>query len=469
MGIRIGFKSRHSPSKEGPLTCVDRSGALPCPGPWSNRGQTGGMTASGLTVGSQAMASIRTRARKDGTATYEVRWKQGGRAGSWEYEKFGDPGQASAFKGLVDAHGQQWPVGWVPGKGYVDEEDEEPAHPDDVPWLDWCRRYVDRLTGIDERTRTDYRREIDRHLSLMRHTTLAGRVLPATAATITADDVQDWVRAEEAGEAHPEDPERWLRKPAAPKSIRNRHGLLWCIVQAAVKAGLREENCCQDTTLPRSDDQTDEEMVFLEAAEYQAIASRITDPRARDLTDWLVGTGMRYGEATALQTQDFNERDRTIKIARAWKKGGDGEFYLGPPKTKKSRRTITLTADQVSTLQRLTLCRVRGQLVFRTAQDCRWRHANFYNRKWKPAVSAALSAGQLAQRPRIHDLRHTHVAWLIAGRVPLPAIQARLGHESIQTTVDRYGHLLREVSDQVDAAVAAAMTAATRPSMDLTA
>ena len=43
---------------------------------------------------------------------------------------------------------------------------------------------------------------------------------------------------------------------------------------------------------------------------------------------------------------------------------------------------------------------------------------------------------------RFHDLRHTHVAWLIAGGTPLPHIQARLGHESITTTIDTYGHLL---------------------------
>jgi integrase len=43
---------------------------------------------------------------------------------------------------------------------------------------------------------------------------------------------------------------------------------------------------------------------------------------------------------------------------------------------------------------------------------------------------------------RFHDLRHTHVAWLVAGGVPLPQIQARLGHEPITTTIDTYGHLL---------------------------
>ncbi|MFJ2115860.1 tyrosine-type recombinase/integrase, partial [Streptomyces sp. NPDC087850] len=61
---------------------------------------------------------------------------------------------------------------------------------------------------------------------------------------------------------------------------------------------------------------------------------------------------------------------------------------------------------------------------------------------------------------RTHDLRHTHASWLIAGKVPLPVIQARLGHESITTTVDRYGHLLESSDDEVVAAVKWAMSAA---------
>ncbi|MFC9229973.1 tyrosine-type recombinase/integrase [Streptomyces decoyicus] len=63
----------------------------------------------------------------------------------------------------------------------------------------------------------------------------------------------------------------------------------------------------------------------------------------------------------------------------------------------------------------------------------------------------------LTERPRMHDLRHTHASWLIGGKVPLPVIQARLGHESITTTVDRCGHLLESSDAEVVAAVEWAM------------
>ncbi|MFC8521130.1 tyrosine-type recombinase/integrase [Streptomyces sp. NPDC057257] len=406
------------------------------------------------------MAAIVERPKKSGPPTYQVKWRQDGQ---WQSENFGgDEGaaQADQFKKLVEAHGNQWPYGWVKGHGFV-EPDE---NPDDVPLMTYAGRYVDRLTGVDVRTREDYHREIRLHFAHLVHLRADGLEVPATICNVVQDDVTDWVRREEEGERDPQGREKWLRRPADPKSIANRHGLLFCVFQAAIDATpqLRTTNPCKKTRLPRVDDHTEEEMTFLERDEYARIAAEIKDPDARDLADWLVGTGMRWSEATALKVKDLNlTGDRpTASIQRAWKrakKGSPEAFYLGPPKTRKARRPIVLTAAQVDVARRLTTGQGPDDYVFRAAMGGPWRHANYYNRKWKPAVAAAVAAG-LPKKPRLHDLRHTHVAWLIARNVPLPAIQARLGHESIQTTVDRYGHLVRALDDEILAAVEAVMS-----------
>jgi integrase len=46
---------------------------------------------------------------------------------------------------------------------------------------------------------------------------------------------------------------------------------------------------------------------------------------------------------------------------------------------------------------------------------------------------------------------------MIQAGVPLPVVQAHLGHESITTTVDRYGHLDRTSHEAAAAAIAAAL------------
>ncbi|MGW6210999.1 tyrosine-type recombinase/integrase [Streptomyces sp. NPDC055109] len=420
------------------------------------------------------MASIVERPKKSGESTYQVKWRQDG---AWQTENFGgDEGEAQAeqFKALVEAHGNTWPYGWVKGQGFV-EPDEVPG---DVDFLEWARRYVDNLTGVDDRTKKDYRRDIELHFAGATYTAADGseqRVgglahtppgggppRPPTVCTVTQDDVSAWVAVQDRDLVHPERPEEVLRRKAAPKSIANRHALMYCAFQAATLAtpALRPDNPCSRTSLPRMDDGIDEEMTFLEQEEYQRISAclREFDPDAADLADFLVGTGLRWGEATALQVKDISLGRRTVSIQRAWKRGEDNSFHLGPPKTRKARRTLALSDSQLTMLRRHMTGRQPEDYVFRGGGGAAWRHSNFHHRKWARALKEAIARG-LTKRPRIHDLRHTHVSWLIASNIPLPAIQARLGHESITTTVDRYGHLVRALDGEIAAAVEAAMGA----------
>ncbi len=63
-------------------------------------------------------------------------------------------------------------------------------------------------------------------------------------------------------------------------------------------------------------------------------------------------------------------------------------------------------------------------------------------RIWRAAVDSTVG------RPfRLHDLRHTHAAWLIAAGEHPKAIQQRLGHGSISVTLDRYGHLMEGLDE----------------------
>jgi integrase len=58
----------------------------------------------------------------------------------------------------------------------------------------------------------------------------------------------------------------------------------------------------------------------------------------------------------------------------------------------------------------------------------------------------------MTKRPRIHDLRHSHASWLIAGGMDIAGRLARLGHETTSLTV---GHLLPpDAEDALDDALA---------------
>lgn len=405
------------------------------------------------------MASIRKRVRRDGSTAYQVRWREGGsREGAPQSEVFDSEPEAKQFQALVDAHGQHWPHGWVKGEGFV-QPGEQDGGKTAVTFDAWAEHFVETLTGVEVRTRHDYRRDIRNHFLPF----FGGKDVCDPEA-ITPSDIRRWVNKLESGEKAGKSPQQWIRKPISAKTLANLHGLLYAIFQSAVEAQpqLRAANPCARTRLPRVDDGIEDEMVFLEREEFayvRAAMATICKGDAVDLIDLMVGTGLRWGEISALQVRDITVRGnhRVLRVQRAWKRQEDNTFLLGKPKTKKSRRSVVLSPALVEIVQRNIKGKKPEDFVFTTARGNAWRHGNFYNRRWLPAVSLAQEKG-LTKKPRPHDLRHTHVAWLITANVPLPAIQARLGHESITTTLDRYGHLVQHLDDEVAAAVEAAMT-----------
>lgn len=72
----------------------------------------------------------------------------------------------------------------------------------------------------------------------------------------------------------------------------------------------------------------------------------------------------------------------------------------------------------------------------------------FTRQVWKPALRLA----DLPQDVRMHDLRHAHASWLLAGGADLVVVQARLGHKSL-TTTEKYLHTLPTADETALAAL----------------
>ncbi len=94
-------------------------------------------------------------------------------------------------------------------------------------------------------------------------------------------------------------------------------------------------------------------------------------------------------------------------------------------------------------------------LIFSAPAGGPIRRTNFRRRIWLPAVKVSVGG------PRtFHDLRRTHAALLIAQGEHPKVIQERLGHASIKTTLDTYGHLFEGLdeaaTDRLEATYAAA-------------
>jgi integrase len=200
------------------------------------------------------------------------------------------------------------------------------------------------------------------------------------------------------------------------------------------------------------------EPVFLTAEEVGALADAIT-PHYRILVHMAAYTGLRAGEIHGLRRCDVDVLRGVIHVRQALKDVG-GHQHFGPTKTHDSR-TVSLPAFLRAMLNDHLAALPPGTpeaLVFPSQTGKPLRHDLFYARHFKPAVRKALPADKHGLR--FHDLRHTCASLSIAAGAHPKLISARLGHSSIQITMDRYGHLYDSAEEALAESLDAAFVAA---------
>jgi integrase len=257
--------------------------------------------------------------------------------------------------------------------------------------------------------------------------------------------VQEWVDDLEAGVGE------WLargkRIPLSPKSIHNAHGLLHRAMRAAISpAKLIRVNPCSGTALPRREPR---EMMHLTDPEIARLIAAMPE-YWRPLVRLLVATGLRWGEAVGLRVGRVDllaSPAPKLLVVEHLHELSSGELVFTDPKTRRSRRTVSFTTSVALDLAPLHAGKESDELLFQTELGYPVRARNF-RRIWVKAREHAGLPGL-----RVHDLRHTHAAILIAANRPGSAISRRLGHSSIAVTDALYGHLREEVDEGILAAV----------------
>jgi integrase len=384
-----------------------------------------------LDVSPRKREGIEVRVAADGTKTYRIRWRQDGRnlSHSFTREK-----QAADARSSISAAGnvchcpKHVPRGLESTKHYGPSS----AKPKGPTLSEYAERHAAAMTGVGEGYRRDVTRDIRRHMQLW-----ADRPIES----ITELEVREWIRGMETG-AHP-----WLNgKPLSAATVRRNLAQAGAVMTSAMNDGLVSRNPFRGHRLARKDVDHNGEQVFLTHAEWDLLAAHLPEGVYRDLCTVLVGTGLRWGEAAALPVGavDLLADPPRLHVARAWKKDGKGGVVLGTPKSARSRRTVTFPSWVLEALIPHVAGKADDEFVFTTPRGRPLIHSNFYGDVWQPAVRAAQDAG-LAKRPRLHDLRHTQVSWLIAAGLPAAAISRRIGHQSITLTIDRYGHLMPQL------------------------
>lgn len=226
----------------------------------------------------------------------------------------------------------------------------------------------------------------------------------------------------------PEEVERYKASKVGavkPKTINNHLSILSSLFNSAVEWRYCESNPVQRVAwmaVPEPGFQFwDQEQ---SSAFLVAVADRENEWFAFFAT--LLLTGVRLGEALALEWGDVDFVRRELHVRRNWTEG-----QLTTPKSGHGRR-IPMPGNLVEILRAHR--HMRSDLVF-SRDDGTHMSGDMC---WKPMKRCIRAAG--LPDLSAHDLRHSYASQLVMAGVPLKAVQEYLGHADIKTTM-RYAHL----------------------------
>ena len=180
-----------------------------------------------------------------------------------------------------------------------------------------------------------------------------------------------------------------------------------------------------------------------ELTEFLALAKQYASPVLFVAWWTLAYTGLRRGELLALEWSDIDFENRTLRVERTLVRVS-GQLSTQSPKTKKSRRVVTLDPHTIEILKNWRLKQKKdlfkngagkSKLVFSNSSggylmESRLRDElrKFLKKHGLPIIT-------------VHDLRHTHASILFEAGIEAKQIADRLGHSRIQTTLDMYTHI----------------------------
>lgn len=261
-------------------------------------------------------------------------------------------------------------------------------------------------------------------------------------ALITRHDVQAWATKLVTTNIGTEKEPRY-RKPSTARRILN---IFVSSMTAALDAELVTTNPALRIKLPPN---PEPEPVFLTRDQYAKLVLAVPHKQDRAVLDFLVGTGLRWGELAGLHIHNLDLSVGEVTVADVT----DGTEIKPYPKGRRIRRVPLLqwVIDELDVPERKG-CAVRHRygkcssgLVFPARRGGVRDDRNFTRQVLAPALEAA-GLGDLGMS--LHDLRHTYASWLAQDGTPLGRIADLLGHASI-TTTEIYSHFLQSSADDI--------------------
>lgn len=230
------------------------------------------------------------------------------------------------------------------------------------------------------------------------------------------------------------------------------------IFKYAVLMDILDSNPFDKVIKPKSR-QTQRKGNFLtkeELKEFLKLAQTTTLSYFFPLVHLMAYTGLRQGEALALKWSDIDFENKKITVNKTAVRIKEKQT-IQTPKTKNSKRVISIDPATLSILKSWKKDQIKiyfkngkhfegdENFIF-TNQRGEWVHIHNFIRYFKRFI-----ADHKLKPITPHGLRHTHASLLFSAGVEPKNISDRLGHSTVQITLDLYTHISEEQrTDTVD-------------------
>ena len=222
--------------------------------------------------------------------------------------------------------------------------------------------------------------------------------------------------------------------------VKTKFGLA---LKLAVKKGIIARNPCEGVVLHKMREAKSIEA--LSVGNQKKLVDYCYNDQYNYLFIFLLGTGLRIGEALGL-TWDYVDMDnRSIKIQKIMIEVSGNPKFKDYPKTENSIRELAISDKMYAILE--------SQLQFKN--DMNYLNLVFPSSNYNFRTTANLRTKFMKicdaagiDHINLHGLRHTFATRMLEKGVTPKVVSQMLGHKSIVTTLNIYSHVLKEHQEE---------------------
>lgn len=232
-----------------------------------------------------------------------------------------------------------------------------------------------------------------------------------------------------------------LKEGCSLSKISKCRSMLIQIFDAAENNGLILKNPARKAKAIRTQSTEDTGKDAFSYEEVALLKKYLRDDLLGNSIRLLLGSGLRVQELLALRPEDIAEDGSEICVNKAIKMV-DGKPTIGPPKSKRSCRTVPIPEDYRPYAVYLRTHGGKSYIWTSTRKSLLYSVGTFRNKYY-----AALKRVPGVRKLGPHCCRHTYVTHLEANQVPLAEIARLVGHSTVSTT-NRYLHISSETLER---------------------